>query len=185
MPSAQINIDNNLAYLESTRFLPNFDTSIAIPQTAIAAEYLNWSSKPNDIYDASWDGGSVWINAMGNAGDSPHIGPYPRWVTMWLFTGDWRMRQMALCLADLAAAWPMGLRESDPTRRYSRADPVGSGTGLGRNYSVAARPHTSFNTPNNMINYNKCSATIRYRLARSSPSRGPGMMGISRARGSR
>src|SRR5271155_749064 len=153
-PSAQINIDNNLAYLESTRFLPNFDTSIAIPQTSIAAEYLNWSSKPNDIYDASWDGGSVWINAMGDAGDSPHIGPYPRWVTMWLFTGDWRMRQMALGLADLAAAWPMGLRESDPTRRYSRADPVGSGTGLGRNYSVAARPHTSFNNPNNMINYN-------------------------------
>src|SRR5271170_2093113 len=35
-PSAQINIDNNLAYLESTRFLPNFDTSIAIPQTSIA-----------------------------------------------------------------------------------------------------------------------------------------------------
>jgi hypothetical protein len=49
----------------------------------------------------------------------------------------------------------MGLRESDPTRRYSRADAVGSGTGLGRNVSIAGRPHTAFNIPANMINYNK------------------------------
>ena len=92
---------------------------------------------------------------MGQAGDNPHIGPYPRWVTLWLFTGDWRMRQMVLGVANVAAAYPMGLRESDPTRRYSRADAVGSGTGLGRNLSIAGRPHTAFNIPANMINYNK------------------------------
>ena len=55
-PSAQINIDNNLAYLESTRYLPNFDTSIVIPQTLIAAEYSLWAGKPNDIYDGDCDG---------------------------------------------------------------------------------------------------------------------------------
>ena len=155
-PSAQIDIDNNLAYLESTRFLPNFDTSIAIPQTSIANEYANYNGKTNGPLDGIWNGGSCcWVQAMGQAGDNPHIGPYPRWVTMWLFTGDWRMRQMALGLADLAASYPMGLRESDPTRRFSRADAVGSGTGLGRNLSIAGRPNTQFNSPNNMINYNK------------------------------
>ena len=92
---------------------------------------------------------------MGNEGDSPHIGPYPRWVTLWLFTGDWRMRQMVLGMDNSPAAYPMNLRESDPTRRYSRAEAVGSGTGLGRNVSIAGRPHTSFSTPTNMINYNK------------------------------
>ena len=55
-PSAQINIDNNLAYLESTRFLPNFDTSIAIPQTSIANEYANFSSKPFGPLDGIWNG---------------------------------------------------------------------------------------------------------------------------------
>ena len=40
-PRPQVNIDNNLAYLESTRFLPNFDTSIAIPQTSIA-QRVRW-----------------------------------------------------------------------------------------------------------------------------------------------
>ena len=155
-PSALIDIDNNLAYLESTRYLPNFDTSIAIPQTSIASEYSNWSGKANGPLDGIWNGNSCcWVQAMGQAGDNPHIGPYPRWVTIWLFTGDWRMRQMALGLADAAAAYPMGLRESDPTRRYSRADAVGSGTGLGRNVSIAGRPNTQFNSPNNIINYNK------------------------------
>jgi hypothetical protein len=76
---------------------------------------------------------------------------------MWLFTGDWRMRQMVLGMDNTPAAYPMGLRESDPTRRYSRADAVGSGTGLGRNVSIAGRPHTQFSTPNNMINYSKAS----------------------------
>src|SRR5271154_1243935 len=67
-PSAQINIDNNLAYLESTRFLPNFDTSIAIPQTSIAAEYANWSSKTNGPLDGIWNGnGCCWVQAMGQA----------------------------------------------------------------------------------------------------------------------
>ena len=65
------------------------------------------------------------------------------------------MRQMVLGMDNSPAAFPMGLRESDPTRRYSRADAVGSGTGLGRNVSIAGRPHTTFSTPNNMINYNK------------------------------
>jgi len=155
-PQAEVNIDNNLAYLESTRFLPNFDTSIAIPQTSIANEYGNFSGKANGPEDGIWNGnGCCFVNAMGQAGDNPHIGPYPRWVTLWLFTGDWRMRQMVLGMDNSPAAYPMGLRESDPTRRYSRADAVGSGTGLGRNVSLAGRPHTSFNTPNNMINYSK------------------------------
>ncbi len=155
-PAAQIDIDNNLAYLESTRFLPNFDTSIAIPQTSIANEYATISGKPNGPEDGIWNGnGCCFVNAMGQAGDNPHIGPYPRWVTMWLFTGDWRMRQMVLGMDNTPAAYPMGLRESDPTRRYSRADAVGSGTGLGRNVSIAGRPNTQFNSPNNMINYDK------------------------------
>ena len=155
-PSAQINIDNNLAYLESTRYLPNFDTSIAIPQTSIASEYSNFSGKANGPEDGVWNGnGCCFVNAMGQAGNNPHIGPYPRWVTLWLFTGDWRTRQMVLGMDNSPAAFPMGLRESDPTRRYSRADAVGSGTGLGRNVSIAGRPHTQFSTPNNMINYDK------------------------------
>ncbi|HTV44238.1 MAG TPA: hypothetical protein VMF05_02885 [Stellaceae bacterium] len=135
-PSPEVNIDNNLAYLESTRFTPNYDTSFTLDPASVANEYtVYWTDMVHDIYDGSWDGGG-WTNAMGTAGGRPDIGPEPTWDAMWLYTGDWRMRQLALGMADLAAAWPVNLREGDPTRRLNRADPVpgpgqtGSGYGL-------------------------------------------------------
>jgi hypothetical protein len=78
---------------------------------------------------------------MGVAGAHDYIAPYPQWATMWLYTGDWRLRQMSLGMADLAAAYPANLRESDPTRRLSRGDPTGlnPSTGLGRVVSTADR----------------------------------------------
>ena len=78
---------------------------------------------------------------MGVAGAHDYIAPYPQWAAMWLYTGDWRMRQMSLGMADLAGAYPANLRESDPTRRLSRGDPTGLNpeTGLGRVLSTADR----------------------------------------------
>jgi hypothetical protein len=137
-PNPQVDIDNNLAYLESTRFIPNYDPSIAVPASAVAGEYALWTGLPHDLYDGQWDGG-LWQSAMGTVGARQEIGPYPTWNVLWLYGGDWRMRQMALGLADLAGAFPGNLREGDPTKRLSRADPPGSGTGLGHAVSITDR----------------------------------------------
>ena len=142
-PQPAIDIDNNLAYLESTRFLPNFDTSIQVPAATVTS-YAdnNWLNYPHDLYDGLWDNGSYWQNDMGTGGQWPHIGPYPDWTVLWLYTGDWRLRQMALGMADLAGAFPGDFRESDPTRRLLRSDPAGldPSTGLGHVVSVTDRP---------------------------------------------
>jgi len=153
MPSAQVNIDENLPYLESTRFLPNLDPSIAISESTIAANYTSYLAAPHDIYDGEWDGAwpYPWINAMGTAGDSGHIGPFPLVTSLWLHSADWRMRYMALNQADIAAAWPLNWRESDPARIFQRGDAAGSGTGLGRPMSVAGRPTLGNNTGDNVI----------------------------------
>ncbi len=136
-PPAQVNIDNNLAYLASTRFLPHYDPSVAITPSAVAAEYALWTGKPHDLYDGVWDGG-LWTNYMGTPGARQDISPYPTWTALWLYTGDWRMRQMALGMADLAAAWPYHLRETDPTKPLLRSD--AAGTGLGLPFSIIGRP---------------------------------------------
>ena len=137
-PNPQVNIDNNLAYLESTRFIPNYDPAISVPANAVAAEYGYWTSLPHDLYDGAWDNG-LWQSGMGVAGARQEIAPYPQWSVMWLYTGDWRMRQMALGLADLAGAFPGNLRESVAAKRLSRADPAGSSTGLGHTVSLTDR----------------------------------------------
>ena len=139
-PSPEVNIDNNLAYLESTRFIPNYDPSVIVPASAIATEYGEWTNNPHDLYDGTWDGG-LWQSGMNAPGARQEIGPYPTWEVLWLYTGDWRMRQMALGMSDLAGAFPANLREGDPTKRLSRADPTGLSpeTGLGHVVSVTDR----------------------------------------------
>jgi hypothetical protein len=51
------------------------------------------------------------------------------------------MRQLALAAADDAGSFPANLRESDPTKRLSRADPTGLSpeTGLGHTVSITDR----------------------------------------------
>ncbi len=130
-PDPRIDIDYNLAYLVSTRFVPSFDTSLVIPDSAVAAYDALWLGKPHDIYDGAWDGGQ-WQSAMATAGGRLEIGPYPAWNVAWLYTGDWRLRRMSLGMADLAGAFPANLREAAAGKRLSRYDAAGSSTGLGR-----------------------------------------------------
>ena len=137
-PNPEVNIDNSLAYLTSTRYLPNYDTSVTVPESQIEQEYAQWTGQPHDLYDGAWDGG-LWQSGMDAPGNRPEIAPYPQWSVMWMYTGDWRLRQMALGMADLAPAFPGQLREGNPAKRLSRADPAGSGTGLGHAVSITDR----------------------------------------------
>lgn len=149
-PPAQVNIDNNLAYLESTRFLPNFDTSIVASQASIASVYARYTQNPNDIYDGLWDqptNSTTWVNGMGSTGARCEIAPYPCWTTLWLYTGDWRMRQVSLGLADQASSWNLQVRESNPTKRFLLTDAVGSGTGLGKALSRVDHPSMYIGKP--------------------------------------
>jgi hypothetical protein len=140
-PQIMVNIDNNLRYLSSTRFFPNFDPAVTIPAATITSEYTRYTGKLHDPLDGSWDGGmpDLYV-AMGVAGASGWLAPFPIWTTYWLYTGDWRMRQLALAIADGSGAFISNMRESDPSRRFLRSDPVGSGTGLGHVVSIAGRP---------------------------------------------
>ena len=135
MPPQHVNIDNNLAYLVASDYLPNYDTSITIPESVIEAEYTACENHPHDLFDAG-----MWTQYMPTTGERADIGPYPAWTALWLYTGDWRMREVALKQADLASAWPANLREGDPTKNLLRTDPAGAGTGLGLPVSISNRP---------------------------------------------
>jgi hypothetical protein len=138
-PEQRVDIDYNLAYLAASRFVPNFDPSIAIPESARAAYDALWTGKPHDLYDGTWNGG-VWQSRMATVGGRLEIGPYPAWAVAWLYTGDWRLRRLTLGMADLAGAFPANLRESGAGKPLSRYDPAGSSTGLGRTISVTGWP---------------------------------------------
>ena len=157
-PTQQVNIDNSLAYLESTRFIPNFDTTLTPAEGQISTNYANYFNKPHDIYDAQWDGGYQTM-AMGSAGASNFIGPFPIDTVLWLESPDWRVRATALNETDLTAAWPWHLREIGATRILQRGDTPGSGTGLGKTVSLAGRPRAqeSGGSPDNWTCVGTCT----------------------------
>lgn len=100
------NLNHNVRYLVQTKSVPYFDISREISDTAIQAYWNVWQGKNKDLYDSG-----LWQSAMAVGGGRPDIGLYPSWAVKWLFTGDWRLTEIALTQADLASAWPMHLRE--------------------------------------------------------------------------
>ncbi len=129
---AQINLWHNVEYLKATRVVPNYDTSKVIPESTIASYYTSWTSANKGILQRG-----LWEKAMPTTGGRPDIGPYPDWMVAWLYTGDARLQELCLGQADLAAAWPMHIREGRPATTFDAEEKV---TGVGRILSLNARP---------------------------------------------
>ncbi len=138
-PEPKVDIDYNLGYLASTRFIANYDPGVVIPESTIAAKYGYYSGAAhNDVFDSN-----IYTTQMSSVGGREELGPYPAWNIAWLYTGDWRMREMSSVLAGLAAGFPMNLRETASGKRLSRYDPAGSSTGLGHTASITDRQGVS------------------------------------------
>lgn len=138
-------VNNNLKYLTTNSFLPNWDTTITIPETTIQSEYAAWLANDRDLFDA----GDLQKD-MGTVGGREDIGPLPTWHLRWLYTGDKRMAEQAFGNADLAAAWGMHFRECDPAKRLDRALSI---QGLGQPISISDRKtlQTTFLTRSNTL----------------------------------
>ena len=134
-PAAGIN--HNLAYLASTRMVPNYDNTRTIPSTTIAGAYSTFQAKPTaDIYDAA---DFTMDQTAPGARNYPadEIGPYTGPEVMWLYSGDYRAQKMAIRYAELSGAWPVHWREGNSTKYIDRAHTV---SGLGHWMSVSSRP---------------------------------------------
>lgn len=136
-PTASVNLDHNLTYLKDTQGFPNYDTDIVPTPTVLSNFYSAWGAKSTDFNDRGW-----WAQDMGDPGGRYEVGPIPTWAVLWLYTGDYRTREVALKQSDLASAWPMCFRETVTTKRLLRTDTVNSGTGLGLPISAADRKTT-------------------------------------------
>ncbi len=131
-PDERNNVDSNLAYLVQTCFVPMYDTTLAIPESEISGDYSRWLGTARDIQDAGW-----WTRYMPTTGGRHDIGHMPRWSTQWLYTGDYRSKQIAFGHADLAGNWPMNVREGDPAKLYDRAQTIPA---IGKPVSICAGP---------------------------------------------
>lgn len=131
-PQPKINVDHNIAYLASTRAVPNFDPATVVSEAKIAADWVTWQTKPRDLYDSG-----LWTKYMPMTGGRADIGLMPDWNAKWLYAGDWRLREIALTQADLASAWPLHWREGRAGKKIDKAQTV-DGVGLPLSVYTAA-----------------------------------------------
>lgn len=133
----KINIDHNPEYLSRIGAIYTYQ-AMDLTENIINTTYQQWISSSKDIYDQ----GNL-NKASGTAGLRGEIGPYPRWNTLWILSGDSRMQEVALGNADLAAAWPIHFREGDGTKHLDRHGTI---SGLGKMLSISNRPTISLRT---------------------------------------
>lgn len=131
-----LDIDYGLAYLTRTRALPNYDASIQISAVAKKATLDAWAAAPKGLFEHG-----LWQKNMGVAGGRPDLGPYPKWMVAWLYDGSAKLKDVALGQADLAAAWPMHLREGNAAKSADRARTLAA---LGKPVSGYARPTLAY-----------------------------------------
>lgn len=124
-----LSINHNLAYLATTYFLPNFDTSINIPESRIEGYYNNWLNAAKGIADTG-----LWQKAMAVPGGRDDLGIYPTWVMLWLYSGDWRMEEISLTQSELAGSWPFFIREGRSEKFFDFAKTI---PGIGKQISIA------------------------------------------------
>ncbi len=123
-----ISLNHQIAYLSKTRLIPNYDSSREIAETTIQTEYQGWKNKSVELYEAG-----LWAKPMANAGGRPDLGLYPGWTVRWLFSGDWRLTEIALRQAELSSAWPFHVREGDASRTFDQDKTI---SGLGKILSI-------------------------------------------------
>jgi hypothetical protein len=145
----RITIKHNLAYLAATHLLPNYDPSIQVAATAVNSECSRWLNAPREIGQRG-----LFVSDMGSSGGRGELGLLPRWVVMYLYTGNACLQDSFFGHADLAGAWPMFLREGRAGTSFNRALTV---PGQGRFLSFYSRPsfwingQTFSGTPNDRI----------------------------------
>jgi len=127
-----IAIDHNLAYLASTRLVPNYDTTLKVSAAGLAEATQQWTRAAKGFFEPG-----NWTTAMGAAGGRSDIGPMPTWTIRCLYSGDPGTCAQAFGNADLAAAWPVHFREGRTDKFLDRERTV---PGLGHVLSISTRP---------------------------------------------
>jgi hypothetical protein len=133
----RIDHDYNLAYLAAVKAVPNYDTSLQVPESRLASLYATYQGLAKNLYAQTNSGN--WHKPMSDVGGRPDLGPFPMWYVVWLYSGDGRMAEYCNFLSEqYGSVVNAHLREGKPGRKFH-----GDTDAVGRVISINARPTIS------------------------------------------
>ena len=118
----EVEVHYDVDYLASTGAIPQYDTSLTVPESKIASEYASWQASDHGLVDGRATTGinntkRGLINPhFGATGGRQEIGLQPTWNARYLLSMDNRLKEIMLNQADISSSVPIHLRESNPTK---------------------------------------------------------------------
>lgn len=112
-----LNVKHNTAYLIASRAVPNYDQTLAVPETRLAALKQAWTGARTEPM-----GVGLANPYMPSTGGREDIGLMPGWAATWLLSMDQRARDVTLGTADLAGSWSAHYRDKHTGRPVSLID---------------------------------------------------------------
>jgi len=109
----EVEVHYNLPYLISTGSIMNYDASLQVPETVLAAAYSAWQSSDHDIM-----GSGTLQTYFPSTGGREDIGILPTWTARYLISMDNRMREIMLINAEMSSSCPIHYRESNPDMSF-------------------------------------------------------------------
>jgi hypothetical protein len=112
-----VHVKHNSAYLMASRALPNYDASIVVPETALAAIKTKFSGAATEPMALG-----MAIPYMPQTGGRNDIGIMPAWAATYLVSMDKRAKDATLGTADLAGSWSSHYRNKNTDRPVTLFD---------------------------------------------------------------
>jgi hypothetical protein len=113
----QVNVKLNTGYLLDSKALPNFDRTLTMTETNLAALQTKWTgaiTEPMNI--------GLAIPYMPQTGGREDIGMLPAWAATYLLSMDKRAAQATMGTANLAGTWSSHYRDKNTGRPISLLD---------------------------------------------------------------
>ena len=113
----QAYVKHNTAYLIASRAVPNYDQSVKVAESALAALQSGWTgakTEPMGVGQA--------MAAMPTTGGRPDIGLLPGWTAMYVLSMDKRAWDVTRGTADLSGSWSSHYRDKTTGRPVSLLD---------------------------------------------------------------
>jgi hypothetical protein len=113
----EVHVRHDTSYLIASQAVPNYDQSLVVPETALAALASSWTGPKTEPM-----GVGLANPYMPSTGGRRDIGLLPGWSVTYLLSMDQRAKDVMLGTADLAGSWSTHYRNKATDRPVSLVD---------------------------------------------------------------
>lgn len=113
----QLNVELNTNYLLDSKALPNYDRTLTVAESALAAYQAKWTGAVTEPMNIG-----LAVAYMPATGGREDIGMLPSWGASYLLTMDKRARMVTMGTADLAGSWSAHYRDKQTGQPISLLD---------------------------------------------------------------